>query len=211
MSTVKSLALPYQAMVLDVGAGEGAFSQRLIDAGFLVTAVELEQQRFRCDTPCYNLDLNTDFSQRWPDKYHLVVATEIIEHLNNPKHFISNCLGAVRANGWLIVTSPNVESWLSRISFLRDGRFLWFSEADYLSMGHITPIFSWQIRQICYELKAELVQISNTSNKFLYDKIGGSLLSKVRTKAFYMSLFYFLMKGNKDGEINVFLIRKTKS
>lgn len=209
MSMIKELGLPDQAMVLDLGAGEGAFSKRLMDSSYRVIAVEREEGRYHCNAPCHNLDLNLDFAEHWPEKFNLVVATEIIEHLNNPRHFINNCLKTLKENGWLVVTSPNMECWLSRISFLRDGRFLWFSEDDYHSIGHITPIFTWQIRQICQELGVELVQVSNTSNKFLWNRLGETYSSILRSKAFYMGIFYPLMGGRKEGEINIFLIRKT--
>ncbi|HKY30582.1 MAG TPA: class I SAM-dependent methyltransferase [Pyrinomonadaceae bacterium] len=208
MSIIESLRLPQSARVLDLGAGEGAFTQRLLDAGFEVSAAELEPGRFRLDAPCQNLNLNLDFHDKWEGRFDLVVAIEILEHLHDPRHFIRNCLNTLTRGGLLLVTSPNVESWLSRIRFLRDGHFLWFEDADYHSYGHLTPIFSWQIKQICGELGAELVQISNTENRLLRKRLGDSLRSILKNKSSYLSALYPLMTGRKDGEINIYLIRK---
>jgi SAM-dependent methyltransferase len=208
MSVIEALPLPKDAKVLDLGAGEGAFSQRLLDAGFQVCAAELEPGRFKLPARCLNLNLNSDFHDKWNQKFDLVVAIEILEHLHDPRHFIRNCLQALDSKGFLLVTSPNAESWLSRIRFLRDGHFLWFDETDYDMYGHLTPIFSWQVKQICRELGAEVVQVSNTRNELLRKRLGETLTGKLKNKAFYLSALYPLMKGRKDGEINIYVIRK---
>lgn len=208
MAQIEALGLPKSAKVLDLGAGEGAFSQRLVEAGLQVNAAEMEPGRFRLDVPCQNINLNHDFHDKWNEKFDLVVAIEIIEHLHDPRHFISNCLQSLNSNGFLLLTSPNTESWLSRIRFLRDGHFLWFDETDYHSYGHLTPIFSWQIRQICRELGADLIKVSSTKNSLLRKRLGDSLLGKLKNKSFYLSALYPFMKGRKDGEINIYLIKK---
>jgi 2-polyprenyl-3-methyl-5-hydroxy-6-metoxy-1,4-benzoquinol methylase len=199
ISIIKNLGLRDRALVLDLGAGEGAFSRRLLDSGYKVTAVEREIGRYRCDATCYNLNLNADFCNQWSNRFDLVVAIEVIEHLQNPRHFIYQCLQSLKDGGYLLITSPNMESWVSRISYLRDGRFLWFEEEDYESLGHITPVFTWQMRQICREFKTELVEIEHTKNLYLREK--------VRRKTSLMGILYPLMKGYKQGEINIFVIR----
>lgn len=211
MAQIKTLGLPAGARVLDVGAGEGAFTQRLLDAGLQVSAIELEQDRFRLNVPCQNLNLNLDFHDKWPEKFDLIVAIEILEHLHDPRHFIRNCLQLLKPNGFLLLSSPNTESWLSRIRFLRDGNFLWFEESDYELYGHVTPIFSWQVRQICGELGAELVRVTNTDNEFLRKRLGQSVKELLTNKAFYLRALYPLMKGRRDGEINIYLIKQAAS
>jgi SAM-dependent methyltransferase len=211
MAQVKALGLPAGAKALDVGAGEGAFTQRLLDAGLQVSAIELDRDRFRLDVPCQNLNLNLDFHDKWDEKFALIVAMEILEHLYDPRHFIRNCLQLLEPNGFLLISSPNTESWLSRIRFLRDGNFLWFEESDYKLYGHVTPIFSWQIRQICDEFGAELVQVTNTDDEFLRKRLGQSVKDILTNKAFYLRALYPLMKGRKDGEISIYLIRQAAS
>lgn len=211
MALIKELRLPSNARVLDLGAGEGAFTLRLLDEGLQVNAAEQEPGRFRLNVPCQHINLNNDFSDKWNEKFDLIVAIEILEHLHDPRHFISNCLQALSSDGFLLITSPNTESWLSRIRFLRDGYFLWFDETDYHSYGHLTPIFSWQIRQICRELGAELVQVSNTKDSLLRKRLGETWLGKLKNKSFYLRALYPLMKGRKDGEVSLYLIKKGSS
>ena len=208
ISLLKRIGLPAGATVLDVGAGEGAFSQRLIDEGFRVSAVDSRPGEFRPKAEFRNIDLNMDFDSKWADEFDSVVAIEVIEHLFNPRHFIRNCLRLLKNNGYLLVTSPNPENWLSRIRFLRQGRFLWFGEHDYRNTGHITPIFSWQIVQICEELSADLVSIHHTSNGPLLRWLGNGFLGLITNKTFYLGALYPFMRGRRDGEVNIYLIRK---
>ena len=208
---IKQMGLPQGAKVLDVGAGEGAFTQRLIDEGYDVKAVDYRPNHFRADAECRQIDLNVDFHHNWTNEFDSVVAIEVIEHLFNPRHFISNCLKVLKNDGYLLLTSPNTENWLSRIRFLRDGSFMWFAESDYQSYGHITPVFSWQIAHICHELNAELVIVNHNDNGFLRRWLGDGLRRIMRNKAFYLGALYPFMKGRRDGEINIYLIRKRGS
>jgi len=204
---IKTLDLPQSPSVADLGAGAGAFSLRLMDAGLAVTAVEFNRQRFKAGADCYCYDLNSDFSTMLLKRFDLVVAIEVLEHLDNPRHFIDNCLDLVRKGGYILITSPNAESWLSRIIFLRRGRFLWFDETDYDQYGHITPIFTWQIEQICRELNARLIRVDH-SHEPLRKRLGSSLLAAIRNKLTYTSALYPLMTGRKRGEVNIYLIQK---
>lgn len=206
-SIINQLGLGKGSKVLDLGAGEGAFSQRLLDNGYDVTAVEFVLERFKVDVPCHKMDLNFDFHDNLGEKFDLIVSMEIIEHLQNPRHFILECLGLLKKDAYLLLTSPNNESWYSRMKFMHRGRFLWFSEDDYISSGHITPIFTWQILQICKELDARVEIMTHTRNELLLKRFGNGLVDYLLHKGTYMSVFYPIMKGWKKGEINIFIIR----
>jgi 2-polyprenyl-3-methyl-5-hydroxy-6-metoxy-1,4-benzoquinol methylase len=99
LSAIDKLQLPPKASALDLGAGEGAFSQRLLEKGYQVVAVELDRARFKLPIPHYSLDLNLDFSDRIAQRFDLVVAIEIIEHLSSTRHFIANCLRLLKPDG----------------------------------------------------------------------------------------------------------------
>lgn len=149
---------PAPATVVDLGAGEGAFSLRLQDAGYQCHAVELEPDRFRVPgVPCQALDLNGDFASALGRAFDVVVAQEIIEHLENPRHFLRQCLAVLAPGGLLLVTTPNIEDVYSRVRFLTRGRFSFFYEEHYRDMGHLTPIASWQMEQMCRELQLNVV------------------------------------------------------
>jgi 2-polyprenyl-3-methyl-5-hydroxy-6-metoxy-1,4-benzoquinol methylase len=207
MSIVKSLGLPAGTRVLDLGAGIGALSQRLLDHGFRVTAVDLAPDRYRAKAPIQAADLNSDFRLNLTERPSLITAIELVEHLQNPRHFIRQCLALLPAGGHLLMTSPNLESWVSRIRFLRSGRPSWFADGDYADTGHITPIFSWQVAQVCREERASLI-VRHTRNSLLWRGLGGTFLQRMLNKTTWMAVLYPFMQGHKSGEINIFLIEK---
>ena len=146
------------ASAIDLGSGEGAFTLRLKTAGYDCQAVELEPDRFRVDgVPCRSLDLNGDFAAAVGRTFEVVVAQEIIEHLENPRHFLRQCAELLAPGGLILVTTPNIEDVYSRLRFLLRGRFSFFYQEHYETMGHLTPITSWQMDQMCRELKLETV------------------------------------------------------
>jgi SAM-dependent methyltransferase len=140
--------------VLDVAAGEGAFSKRLHDNGFFVESVDIDQENFKYhDTiPFSKIDLNNEknwyeFSQRNKEKYDIVVSMETIEHLENPWMFLRGLKELVKPEGYIVLSTPNIESpWSKFCFFLRD-KFLLFMEGD-LCYGHINPLTSFELETI---------------------------------------------------------------
>jgi len=135
--------------VLDLAAGSGAMTARLRDLGFTPTAVDYVPENFQIkDIPFKQLDLNEKFSASFEagKLFDGIVASEIIEHLENPFHFFRECSVLLNSNGKLILSTPNVQNAASIANFIRNGEFFWFSETDRLTQGHISPITQWQLR-----------------------------------------------------------------
>ena len=135
------------ATVLDLAAGSGAMSIRLKDLGYSVHASDYVVENFRAEeVPFTQANLNEDFSTKFTDSsFHAVLASEIIEHLENPRHFLRQCNKLLEKSGYLVLSTPNIHNSSSLASFVRTGQFLWFSDIDYSTQGHITPITQWQI------------------------------------------------------------------
>jgi SAM-dependent methyltransferase len=133
--------------LLDLAAGSGAMSLRMQDLGFQVTATDYVPENFRLhgSVPFTHGDLNEPFSKGYGEPFGNIIASEIIEHLENPRHFARECHRLLIPGGRMILTTPNVDSPASKASFLRSGRFAWFTEHDYREQGHITPLTQWQI------------------------------------------------------------------
>jgi 2-polyprenyl-3-methyl-5-hydroxy-6-metoxy-1,4-benzoquinol methylase len=137
-----ALALPAQASVLELGAGAGALSQRLADRGYRVCASDLFDANFtpRERIPFVALDLNQPFAAQLPSRFDAVIALELIEHLENPRHFFRQCRQLLGPGGHLVVSTPNLANPVSQAMFVREGMFQWFREPDYREQGHITPL-----------------------------------------------------------------------
>lgn len=137
-----SLLVPAGKRVLELGAGGGAMSQRLHDAGYDVCACDLFHENF---TPPDAIrfcpaDLNADFSTKLDGPWDVIVALELIEHLENPRNFVRECKRLLAPGGLVVMSTPNLGNPVSHALFLRKGDFQWFSEMDYREHGHITPL-----------------------------------------------------------------------
>jgi len=147
------------AHILDLAAGSGAMSMRLKDLGFQPVAADYVLENFRAkDIPFHQLDLNENFSEKIRNNRHFdaIMASEIIEHLENPFHFFRQCSELLKPEGVLILSTPNTQNTASVINFLRDGYFLWFSDTDRQIQGHINPLTQWQIRYAIRTAKLEV-------------------------------------------------------
>ena len=145
-------AAPSGARVFEVGAGSGAMSLRLDDAGFAVTASDLFAESFKpAHVPFVAADLNGAFAGQFPDGFDAVMALEIIEHLENPRHLLRQLRALLPVGGQLVLSTPNIANPVSQALFLRRGMFQWFRDEDYAEQGHITPLSPWQIEKVLAE------------------------------------------------------------
>jgi len=73
--------------VLDLGAGEGALSQRLFDLGYSIVAVDQNQSDFKCnEIPFLKVDFNhedevRELREQQKESFDIVLGVEVIEHL----------------------------------------------------------------------------------------------------------------------------------
>ncbi|MGO4221018.1 class I SAM-dependent methyltransferase [Lysobacter sp. TAF61] len=145
-------SVPTGVRILDVGAGSGALSLRLNDAGYQMTATDLLRETFRpADIPFVQADLNEAFAVRLPGPFDAIVALEIIEHLENPRHLLRQLRGLLPKGGQLVLSTPNIANPVSQSLFLRRGQHQWFTDSDYREQGHITPLSPWTLSQALHE------------------------------------------------------------
>lgn len=139
--------------LLDLAAGSGAMSQRLVDSGYHVTATDYVAENFRLHgaVPFFQADLNELFSDGREEAFDAIVASEIIEHLENPRKFARECFKILRPGGTLVLSTPNLDNIASIANFVRDGTFQWFGDREYKRDGHITPLTQWQIKKCLKE------------------------------------------------------------
>lgn len=139
--------------VLDLGAGEGALSARLSDLGFKVTAADCDDESFACaEVPFTRVDFDDSrameqFVTDHEDGFDAVIGIEVIEHVQDQWRYVRQLTRMVAAGGVVVITTPNVSSWMSRLMFFFRGRFHQFSDSD-LEYGHINPVTPWELELI---------------------------------------------------------------
>lgn len=155
------------ARVLEFGAGSGAMSLRLADAGYRVTASDLFEESFQPrDVPFVAADLNGPFAQQWPEGFDAVMALEIVEHLENPRHMLRQIRALLPKGGRLFLSTPNIANPVSQALFLRRGEFQWFRDVDYREQGHISPQSPWMLEKALAEAGFAIRGEQGVSNPF---------------------------------------------
>ena len=141
--------LPGSGRVLNAGAGRGGMSLLLDQRGFQVTSIDLCPENFQAEhMPCLAADLNHPLAFG-DGEFDVVLAVEVMEHLENPWGFLREALRVLREDGCLVFTTPNVSSLLSRLVFLCEGTFPYFRDESFAGCHHVTPIFPWSVERAC--------------------------------------------------------------
>lgn len=190
---------------LDLASGQGALAQRVKDLKFgTVDAWEIDIKQFKVKgVKVRAVDLNKDFPAV-NDKYDLITACEIIEHLENPYHFLREISKILAPKGVLILSTPNIESATSRIDYLIDGNPRWFDDYAHDAWGHIMPVSRWLLAQ-CLNGAGMVVKdvTSNSTDATMVVEEG----TKSKLKGLLGLALYPFMEGNKAGDINVWAIQ----
>ena len=188
--------------VIDIGTHSGALLLRLKDAGFSdLTGTDLDPTRFDVpDAEFKRLELNAPFSAEFSKKFKLVVSTDVIEHLDSPRNFLTEAYKMLGDDGWIAISLPNVASWQGRLKFLLKGELWGFGTKNYIYQRHISPITGEQMAMMMKEVGFDLVE-SGSAGSFS-TPLMNALSLPVR-------LAFRAASGlSPEGECAVFLARK---
>jgi len=143
-------------LVLDVPAGEGALAASARESGHEVRCGDVDVSRFKVQgIECDQVDLN----EPWPytsSMFDYVVSIEAIEHLENPWHVVREANRVLKQGGKLIITTPNILTIKSRLSYLFYGYPNYFhymiehdpDRRDESPVDHINPVSFLELRHI---------------------------------------------------------------
>lgn len=129
--------------ILDFGCYHGAMIARLRDAGFddvggTDLAAHFDSTH---DFPFVAADLNGDFVQQFSrSDYGALMVSEVIEHLDDPRHFLRNARQLLSPGGIIILTTPNIAFFEGRIKFALYGELWGFGRNNYVGQRHISPV-----------------------------------------------------------------------
>ena len=133
--------------LLDPATGTGSLIPNLLALGYAVEAGDLDPSAYTlASPPCRPLDL----AERLPyadASFDVIVCLETLEHLPSPRHALGEFARILRPGGRLVVSTPNVQSLLSRIKFFLWGTLDFFDTLRpgepapfWLGKGHISPL-----------------------------------------------------------------------
>jgi len=196
------------ATVVDVGAGAGAFSQRLHDLGYSVTALDVDPDKWAAnDIAFQKLNIDLGIAGSLNRLFDAACCLEVIEHVENPWNLLREIHSILKPGGVLILSTPNITSFLSRILFLRNGTFHQFEEGD-LSYGHINPISAFELQHAAVQTGWVVKEVREGGYLPVFDT--KSFGSWFRTLSFNVlcGLSYLFARGNKNGWCLFFVLQK---
>lgn len=139
-------------VLLDVGCGTGTLhtSVRSLCERYIGTdAVLHEGFPPGAEFVQANLDAN---SVALPDGVCDVVAcVETIEHVENPRALVRELIRLTRPGGWIVITTPNQLSVLSKVGLVMKNEFVHFQERPGLYPAHISALLEIDLRRMCRE------------------------------------------------------------
>lgn len=139
--------------VLDFGCGEGALTQRLIDLGYEVVSTDIDEKNFKASGKFEKIDFNSieelsNLKTKYSKYFDVVISSEVIEHIENLDFYLKTIAELLKEDGFLIITTPNISSWRSRLYFLIIGLPMHFLENSLRNHGHINPITLLEISEL---------------------------------------------------------------
>ena len=164
-----------EVRVLDVAAGQGALSQKLLAAGYAVSACELFPEQYKVDeVECLRADLN----EPWPYKdqsFDALVIVEVVEHIEDHQRLFLQAARVLKPGGKMLFTTPNILSLKSRVRFLFTGYFYSFGPISQDPRSdarpHITPFtldrYRWLLSQCGLTMSGFETDRYRTSSKLL--------------------------------------------
>lgn len=196
--------------ILDFGCGQGSLSLRLKDIGYNVIACDQNKSDFKAEgeVPFHALNFNSSqdleqFLKDHENQFDAVLGVEVIEHVENPWQYLRDLQRLVKPGGIIIISTPNITSWYSRMVFLLTGQFPGFIDPDFI--GHINPISPWEIQVIAQKLNLEIQKIRSAGNLPLV-WISGSIPKTMLSFCFFP--LSFVARGLLRGWCTMAILRK---
>ena len=103
--------VPKNVRILDIGCGFGETLGYHQQRGCDVYGVDLDENasvlknKFRIKIGVFNSD---DYEEEYFD---YITMDQVLEHIQNPVHFLSNVMKALKPGGFIVIATPNVEGW----------------------------------------------------------------------------------------------------
>lgn len=109
--------------ILEVGVGSGELSFKMInDLDLSVTMVDIKDQRSLCKKAKFFLvDCSKEHIGVTNNEFDLVVATQVIEHMENITFFANEVDRILKKGGYLLISYPNFSGIYQRVKFLFSG------------------------------------------------------------------------------------------
>lgn len=136
--------------ILDVGCSAGYLGEYLVAQGHRVTGIDITQeavetaQKFLTDAHCMKVE--DYFDKHFDRRFDVIIFGDVLEHVTNAEEVLRISAKALKPNGMVIASIPNV-SHLAIRAMLLEGRWE-YGELGLLDRDHVRFFTEKSIRQL---------------------------------------------------------------
>jgi len=141
-----------QGDLLEFGAGIGTLISELQADGYrgTITGADMMPKPKGLAEGIVWTQADLNEKTNLPDAaFDVIISTEVIEHLENPRAVFREFHRLLRPAGTLLLTTPNQESLRSLLSLIFEGHFVAFKAGSY--PAHITALVRKDLQHVCLE------------------------------------------------------------
>jgi 2-polyprenyl-3-methyl-5-hydroxy-6-metoxy-1,4-benzoquinol methylase len=116
--------------ILEIGCGLGYLTYALNQSGYEARGIDISEKSIALAKKEFGDHYENSTIERLSggaDKYDLIIATELIEHLDQPSIFLDRCRELLADNGAIIITTPNKDYY--------GKKYLWNTELPPLHLS----------------------------------------------------------------------------
>ena len=143
------LDVPTGATILDIGSGLGYLTYALVRAGYKATGLDISAEAVANANARYGNYYKAgnmfEWSARNADSYDVITMLEVIEHVEDPIHWIESAFRMVKPGGKLIISTPNRDFYVAGS--------VWATEAPPLHLWWFSP---QSFRKLTEGIEAEI-------------------------------------------------------
>jgi 2-polyprenyl-3-methyl-5-hydroxy-6-metoxy-1,4-benzoquinol methylase len=155
MRAFLSLEYSQYKTIADIGAGRGELTERLVPyADKILMLDDYEELNRPQNADFVKVDLN-DFWALPDNSVDFAFSLEVIEHIENPRHFMREIKRIIKPNGYGFVSTPNNLNLFSRLNFLLKKEHRFFKDFSY--PAHISVLTTIDFRRILNENGLEFI------------------------------------------------------
>ena len=180
--------------ILDIGCGSGALLESLASRGYsdlcgvdITPPARSNNFRFEtCDLDYFRLDHEAE-------TFDLLLAIEVIEHIENPGLWLQEVRRLLKPNGSILISTPNIHSLEARIRYFLLGKLKQFDDKG--DPTHISPVFTYCFRKLAQRHGLEVYEAWG------FPENGFSPTSRPALRVLTSLLMLAGMKGSPGGDI----------
>ena len=205
---LSDLKLAISGRILDVGCGVGGLALYLCRYAKQVVGIDVSTRAIKIARQAakHNQVSNVYFAVQkmtvQKNNYDLIMATEVIEHIQNDQKFLQNIYASLKKSGYLLLSTPSVNSLMYHWG--------WYEEFDH-QVGHLRRYTAQDLSQLLRQIGFKVVTLSERESllrSILFTTKLGFLIRFIRGPLVYLFHFVDEIFGYVFGFTDIIILAK---